>query len=494
MNPNQIFLILSVFIISFSAGAMPNGTPDSTGNGCIDPSLINPNAACPAIYAPVCGCDGVTYGNACEAINSGVTFYTSGECNPSNVCVDSTLIDPNAMCPLYFAPVCGCNGITYSNECEAKANGVVAYFWGDCSNTINNCIDSNSIDPNAVCPTVYEPVCGCDGNTYDNDCVAIANGVVYYFYGECDGSFGCGVYPYFFYSFDSTGKTVYFMNFSKGATPGGGVNPDGTISNGFPNGNPADSTNSGGISFFWDFGDGNTSTDVNPVHTYADSASGVYTVCLTVYDSINDCSEQYCELLYDYIYTGSCGADFDWEIVYDSINGKDSVVFINNTPDAGDPNVIVSWSFGDGGVANGTVNDSTNTIDPGYNYGEEGDYTVCMSITNLNTGCYDIVCEMVSYRLSSVAKDKKQEQQFTLFPNPAKDKVFITLNTVENSSTLIFTITDLSGKMMHSFEKTNIEKGSHTFEWNTQSVADALYIIHVQSGNASGYKRVSVMR
>ena len=45
-------------------------------------------------------------------------------------------------------------------------------------------------------------------------------------------------------------------------------------------------TSVGATEFSWDFGDGNTSTDENPVHTYADK--GVYTVKL---EASNSCSD-----------------------------------------------------------------------------------------------------------------------------------------------------------------------------------------------------------
>ena len=52
--------------------------------------------------------------------------------NPNN-CVDETLIDLESVCTEEFQPVCGCDGITYNNSCEAfNWYGVIAYSEGPC--------------------------------------------------------------------------------------------------------------------------------------------------------------------------------------------------------------------------------------------------------------------------------------------------------------------------------------------------------------------------
>ena len=48
-------------------------------------------------------------------------------------CIDSTLIDSGAMCITLYEPVCGCNGVTYSNSCVATTRGgVSSYVDGEC--------------------------------------------------------------------------------------------------------------------------------------------------------------------------------------------------------------------------------------------------------------------------------------------------------------------------------------------------------------------------
>ena len=181
--------------------------------------------ACPDVWDPVCGCNGRTYGNACEAAMAGVTVDYEGECGPgycwgNEMCDENEycLFEPCAIetgicvprpeiCPLYFDPVCGCDGNTYGNDCEAAAAGVSVDYPGTCKPVVQECTSSATctaaneycakqsgdcdgqgicrLKPEA-CYDVWDPVCGCDGNTYGNDCEAAAAGVNIRYEGECE--------------------------------------------------------------------------------------------------------------------------------------------------------------------------------------------------------------------------------------------------------------------------------------------------------------------
>lgn len=128
------------------------------------------------------------------------------------------------------------------------------------------------------------------------------------------------------------------------------------------------------VSWEWDFGDGNTSTDENPSHTYA--LSGLYTVSLTAQTDAG-CLDSYST-------TVDVNPFPQASYSVPTVCSGSSSTFINTTLF---PPTIGSWSwdFGDGSAPN------TTEWNPSHTYSTPGDYQTQFIARSQNGVCTDTV-------------------------------------------------------------------------------------------------------
>ncbi|TVR05413.1 MAG: hypothetical protein EA398_00050 [Deltaproteobacteria bacterium] len=182
---------------------------------------------CDRILDPVCGCDGETWENACVAHQNRVNVRHAGACEDDEVrrCTSDAACDGDDYC--FFDPqtnpcgertefgvcrarndcqpqlivVCGCDGNEYGTPCGAAEAGVNVRSMGPCPDpeprctTTEDCPDRTyCVYPDGdacgeesgegvcelrpvACLPISEPVCGCDGRTWQSACAAAMQGV-----------------------------------------------------------------------------------------------------------------------------------------------------------------------------------------------------------------------------------------------------------------------------------------------------------------------------
>lgn len=217
------------------------------------------------------------------------------------------------------------SGLTVTFNGTASPNSNYFYYWwfsdmGNNSYQEDPTYTFSSSGTYMVCFSIYDSLTNCNdsvcmpvtvtgSSTCTADFTTIDTAGYIYFLGSStagsgaqyvwdfgDGNFGSGQYPWHQYANPGTYTaclTVYNANqqfcdstcHTVVVTTGGGCNASFTQADSvgyvFFFGN---STLGWGGTYIWDFGDGNFGYTQNPSHQYA--VPGVYTVCLTVYDSM----------------------------------------------------------------------------------------------------------------------------------------------------------------------------------------------------------------
>lgn len=159
-------------------------------------------------------------------------------------------------------------------------------------------------------------------------------------------------------------------------------------------------TGSRGGQYSWSFGDGRSSTDFNPKHQY--SKPGKYTVCLTVTDSANSCTDSVCQTIM--VDSVSCDATFTYTL--DTTNNK-----VTFAPTSTDTSLSHSWWAGNYNLG-GSATSFTHTFKKG------GTITACHYVENRsrNSFCSDTFC--VTFTLPV---DSSCDASFTVqYPDSSK--------------------------------------------------------------------------
>ena len=163
-------------------------------------------------------------------------------------------------------------------------------------------------------------------------------------------STGCGAS---FQAYHSSGTTIYnFTNYSTAGSPISSI-----------------------VSYAWDFGDGSTSTQVNPSHAY--NSLGQYVVCLSIVTNTG-CTDSYCDTI-NLGVSGTCFANFQYS---QSPSASCTYSFYDSSFATTGVSYNI-WDFGDGTVVYGT--------NPMHTYTAPGVYQVCNTVVALDS-CRDTYC------------------------------------------------------------------------------------------------------
>ncbi len=222
--------------------------------------------------------------------------------------------------------------------------------------------------------------------------------------------------------------------------------------------------------YYWEFGDESSSTEENPIHTYANK--GQYTVKLTINPN-DSCSSVFeMDIWVNDFYTDSTFT----ALFVPTFNGK-TVTFHNQSQ--GD---IWSWHWNFGDEATSKVKNPIHT------YNELGTYIVTLGIGNsfdISTFTMQINLSDSTYKgyfnKSTTTISEFGLSEVKVFPNPVNEVANVYFQSNENGFTNI-SITNIAGQTLFN-ERFNAASGKNKLEINTAFLEKGIYILHVAHGN-----------
>ena len=204
-----------------------------------------------------------------------------------------------------------------------------------------------------------------------------------------------------------------------------------------------------GDTYAWDFGDGETSVDADPTHSFA--MNGTYMVCLTV---TNECgSIEFCDSV---VVCDEITADF---------TSTQSIFDVEFTSGSEGTIATYEWNFGDGA--------SSSDENPTHTYAEDGEYTVCLIVTN---ECMemDTLCETITINTAGVIENGLTN--LSVYPNPFTSE--FTLNLGNDFDQVAIVITDINGRTVA--QTTTAQNGTLTFDLDVES---GVYFVQITAGS-----------
>jgi PKD repeat protein len=249
-----------------------------------------------------------------------------------------------------------------------------------------------------------------------------------------------------------------------------------------------DQSNSSGAigTWLWEFGDGTTSTEQNPVHTY--TLAGTYAVCLTITSADGSCTDHFCQdVVVHHPVTPVCHAGFSFQS-----DGSGMVVHFNNSSTGTTATTQYTWQFGDG--------TTSHEHSPVYTYSHTGHYTVCLFIEDAATGCSSHSCHTVTIhhpthhpvqpthhataQLAAPAavleRSEKSKQPLLLatYPNPATDQVRLNFE-LEAPADVAFELWNATGLRVLQRAARKIDAGKQIEVIETRDFPAGSYLIMV---------------